>query len=91
MFDDSHKLAASHLLCAVDPFGPMHIAVDDGNMTDDDLDFVEGVMRKGGAAADEWELLRLLRDMTEEERIELWETADYGGCPDNHEDIVDAR
>jgi hypothetical protein len=70
---------AAELMRLVAPWGPMHIAVDDGNMTDGNLDFVESVMRKETATADEWELLRLLRAMSEDERFDLWEAVAYDG------------
>ncbi len=63
------------LMNTVDPFGPMHTAVDDGNLDNGNLDFVEGVMREKGATLEEWELLRLLRLMTEDDRFELWDEA----------------
>lgn len=52
----------------VNHFGPMHITVEDGNMDDGNLDFVESEMKKEGASAEEWELLKLLREMEEIER-----------------------
>lgn len=58
----------------VDPFGPMHIVVADGNMDDGNLDFCEAEMRKCGASIEEWELLSVLRGMSVEKRDEAWES-----------------
>jgi len=59
----------------VNHFGPMHIAVSDGNMDDGNLDFIEGEMKNRGATAQEWELLNLLRQMHANERFAAWELA----------------
>ncbi len=62
----------------VNSYGPMHIAVEDGNMDDGNLDFVEEQMKIGGASDEEWELLRLLRQMHEDDRNLAWESAPHG-------------
>lgn len=62
-----------YLLENVDGFGVMHIVVEDGNMDDGNLYFVETEMAKHGASDDERELLALLRTMTVEEREDAWD------------------
>jgi hypothetical protein len=64
---------AIELLNKADEFGPMHIVVGDGNMDTGSLDFVEKAMTVCGAPEHEWELLRLLRQMSEDDRFDLWE------------------
>lgn len=59
----------------VNPFGPMHITVDDGNVDDSHLDFVQRQMIDKGASIEEWELLNKLKELTVQERRDAWDEA----------------
>jgi hypothetical protein len=59
------------LLQTVDEFGVTHIVTSDGNMDDDNLDYVEGQLQEGGTL-EEYELIALLRKTEADERDELW-------------------
>lgn len=65
------------LLRVVDYFGAMHIVVEDGNVEDRDLDFVEAEMAKAAPIAEEIELLALLRAMTVSERDIIFNPFDH--------------
>jgi hypothetical protein len=55
------------------PWGPLHIVVEDGNLKDHHLDFCEERIAAGDAAtADEVELLKRLRAMSEDDRWAVW-------------------
>ncbi len=62
-----------HLFREANHWGPLHIVVEDGNLEDTHLDFCEERIAKGDAAtADEVELLKRLRAMSEDDRWAVW-------------------
>lgn len=83
---------AVYLINEVDEFGPMHIAVSDGNMDDSHLDFIQREMDAKGATNLEHELMKLLRSMSVEQREQAWEYAEQGYLPVlNHQGTIDIR
>ena len=65
-------LRAAKIMAAYDPFGPLHIVVDDGNVDDEWLDSCAANPALTDA---DREILALLKSMTVEERERAWEYA----------------
>lgn len=70
------------LLKTVDEFGVTHIVSGDGNMDDENLDFVENQMKSDlTTVAEDRELISLLRSLHPEAREAIWILADYVTFP----------